>query len=379
MSELRPEKTVQKILISTTSRFVGEYETDSVLITHSWPNFAEFPSQVTLTETENPLCRNSFVLIFRTQPLESKTVDFPNYSPIGDDVCAYLSVLFGKRFDNHGLMEDLGHFRVPQFQQYSSLCNPHLPQNNHKPRKDLEIELNLAQVSRIEPLLIDEELDSDFLNFLRSAARFYHHALQAFESQPETAYLNLITCGEILSNYFEYDKDDLLDDHAKKMLAQVEQGVEKGEKIARQIKGRLLQVKRRFAKTVLRLLNGYFFTHSESQRDFAALKEADIEERVRAAYDLRSRYVHTGIEFGNCISQEVVAGSEIQVGKPMMEDGEFQKIIAKAPTYLGLERVMRYCLLRFMQLHGGIEIDARLEDGEAEQSDPVDAEPPPAA
>ena len=376
MSELRPKKTVQKILISTTSRFIGEYEADGMLIAHASSGFAGTPNLPT-TLTENPLCRNSFIISFETPPMEKDPLALPDYSVVGDRWCTYLSILFGKRFDNHGLVEGIGFFRLPQFEHYSTLCNPRLPQNNHSPRKDLEIELDLKLVSLVERLIVNRNLEPQFVQFLRSAGRFYLQALQTFERQPETAYLNLITCGEILSNYYndEYEKEDLLDDETKSLLGGIEKCCQDGPKIAKQVRGRLMQVKRRFVKTVLKLLNDYFFTHSESTEPLWCLRKENMELRIAAAYDLRSCYVHSGIDFGVWVSLWANHGLEVQLGTPNIEDQRFQKSLTDAPTFLGLERIMRFCLLRFMHLNG-VEIDARLADTQPEQPNPGDVSRP---
>jgi len=52
--------------------------------------------------------------------------------------------------------------------------------------------------------------------------------------------------------------------------------------------------------------------------------------------------------------------SEIQIGAPVVGDVEFEKILVKAPTFFGMERIIRYSLLRFIHTHG-IHIDARLD------------------
>jgi hypothetical protein len=358
MTDFRPKETVQKILISTTSRFIDEYKTNEILITHAFPSF-RLPDEVTLTE--NPICRNSFVVVFETPPLEKDIVYLPDYSLMGDIICAYLAVLFGKRFDNHGPLETIGMFRVPHLEPYSSVSNPSLPQNNHRPRIDLGIELDLSEFSRIAPLFNDDFGNEKFINFFNTASRFYLQALQSFETHPETAYLHLITCGEILSNYYEYDKDDLLDGKTKNILARIEEGLEDGQEIVKQVKSRLLQVKRKFVKTVTHLLNDHFFSHSESHKEITALKKDTIEQRVAASYDLRSRYVHTGIDFGHWISLDGLDNAEVQDGIPIVDDKEFQEILAEAPMYLGMERIMRYCLLRFIHLEG-IRIDSRLDN-----------------
>ncbi len=63
MNKLKPTETVNKMLISTTSRLVGEYEHKDFLITHAWPS-SQSKSQISLGFTENPSCRNYYVFAF---------------------------------------------------------------------------------------------------------------------------------------------------------------------------------------------------------------------------------------------------------------------------------------------------------------------------
>lgn len=152
--------------------------------------------------------------------------------------------------------------------------------------------------------------------------------MQHAESQPEVAFLDLITCGEMLSNFFEYNKDNLL-------------------------------VKRRFVKTIRNLLNPYFFQQTETT--IGILNESDISDRIEAAYDLRSYYVHSGVNFGGWVRACRLSNSGRVVGVPDIKDKELKKILDKSPTtFSGLERIMRYCLLRFIHLYG-TPIDDRLD------------------
>lgn len=253
-------------------------------------------------------------------------------------------------------------FQMPDYSLFQSLVQPRLPQNSHDPRCDISIPLNLVEIAKVEPLLRSDQ-DERFITFLQTAGRFYLQALQNFEERPDVAYLNLITAGEVLSNYYSYDKDELLDTQAKDILRQIALASDNGPELADQIKGRLFQVKRRFLRTIDDLLTDPFFAESEAKQDFLRLKKEDIQSRLSAAYDLRSQYVHSGLPFGKwgarMLSGEVC---EVQYGKPVVGDETFEKALAKAPTYFGLERIIRYCLLRFIHTHG-VLIDARLENG----------------
>ncbi|QKV57486.1 MAG: hypothetical protein HT580_09795 [Dechloromonas sp.] len=70
------------------------------------------------------------------------------------------------------------------------------------------------------------------MTFLQTAGRFYLRALQNFEERPDVAYLNLITAGEVLSNYFNYDKDELLDEQAKDIIRQIAEASDNGPELA---------------------------------------------------------------------------------------------------------------------------------------------------
>jgi len=280
---------------------------------------------------------------------------------MGDVLSIYLSILYGKRFDNHGLVESTGNFWMPNYLPIGNY-DLDLPFNSRKPRPDLEIPLNLHEIEHIAPLLHDGEVDSHFEHILLSAGRFYLHALQHIESQPEIAFLDLITCGEILSNFFEYDRDELLDEQTKIDLTRTESQIESGDLIVRRIRSQLRQVKRRFTKTICMFLNPYFFQQSEARETWGSLKEHDILARIKAAYDLRSRYVHTGVDFGNWVNPFRGFNSEIQFGTPVIEDEELKRLLVRSPTLVGMERIMRFCLLRFMHLNG-VFINLRLEGG----------------
>jgi hypothetical protein len=46
--------------------------------------------------------------------------------------------------------------------------------------------------------------------------------------------------------------------------------------------------------------------------------------------------------------------NEVQTGKPVVNDRELSKILEHAPTLVGLERVVRYCLYQFAVRHGAL-------------------------
>lgn len=115
-----------------------------------------------------------------------------------------------------------------------------------------------------------------------------------------------------------------------------------GEHIARQIASRLFQIKRGFVRFLVGSVDEEFFSRRESSNASESLKLGEFEKTVGAAYDLRSRYVHVGVPFGDWVSNSFPGRlEEIQLGKPVLSDEDLAKLIHRASTLLGLERIMR--------------------------------------
>ena len=358
---LKPDETIHKILISTTSRMVGEFVSDDILISHAWHNFSNSSGAIRMEE--NPVSRSGYIVAFQTEPYKKEAgVVLPDYSLVGETVCSYLSVLFGKRFDCHGLIEGSGFYNTPDLSVYNSICNPKLSFNSHKERSCFKIPLNLAHFSHCSKILTDSNIEISFQTKLNAASKFYMQALQNVEHEPEIAYLHLITAGEILAGFFKYEKEEILDKQMLNTLSVIENNLDNGVKIAREISNRLLGIKRSFVKSLCSLVDQQFFASRESDIEFGFFKTDDIERNIGAAYDLRSKYVHTGVPFGNWI-QPRGKQTDLQFGRPVVSDHDFSKILEKAPTFIGLERFIRYCLLNFMASNGFSEIlEARRAD-----------------
>ena len=307
-TRFEPDETIQKGLISTTSRLVGEYRHPELAILHAWPS-----TDIRARSFETPVSRSSFIVAFETPPTKKQAgVIVPDYSPHAALVAAYLSVLFGKRFDAHGLIEGTGHYQVPDVAPYSGLCDPKLPFNSHDERICFPVPLNLEQFRRVDKLLTDA-VDAGRQAKLAAACRFYTQALQQAEQNAEVAYLHLITAGEVVSGLFDYPKDQLLARQTQEDLAAIEASLDGGAAIAKRLSAQLLGVKRSFVKSLLSLLDDSFYVPQDTEKNFLYFQPGDMEKRVAAAYDLRSKYVHTGVPFGHWISPER-GSQDIQMG-----------------------------------------------------------------
>lgn len=337
---------MQKFLISTTSRFVGAHVTDSLELQHAWPGFGNAAASQRLDP--GPTSRSAYVLLFRTPPLEKAVgVSIPRYDNVAEVVVAYLSVLFGKRFDNHGSIEWCGMFGLPDMSVFATSCLPQLPWNTHSPRPDTQMPLNLTEFGRFQGFLDEGTHDRKKLAAFVGAARFYARALQSAEADPEVAYLHLVTAGEVLANATEHDVDSLMDEQTFIDLQAIEAGLPNGRQVASRLRGGLRQIKRRFVATLADLVDQPFFGRTEAREEWASLKAENFDKALAAAYDLRSRHVHTGAGFGGWITPTDRGLNEVQFGSPVVDDRDWAKALAAAPTFIGLERIIRYCLLQF--------------------------------
>ena len=190
---LEPDKTVTKLLLSSTSMFVGEFKTQDMVLTQAWPATGDQPHG-NMGHVEGPLSRNFYVLAFKHPEFKKDSIVVPDYTPTGDFFCTYLSVLFGKRFENHGCLESHGHFHIPSFSVETRMRAPWLPFHSHRVRSDVPIPLDLSEIGRLMPLLEGASgIERRFVQILTAASGFYARALRTAEDDPETAFLHLIT------------------------------------------------------------------------------------------------------------------------------------------------------------------------------------------
>lgn len=351
---LQPSETIQKLLISTTSRVVAEYRTEGMIITHAWPDF--FSATSASRMLEGPLSRSGLVVVFETEPVEMKAGSVrPDYSPWGEIICAYLAVLFGKRFDSHGLVEGSGRYRLPDMTAFGSSCNPRLAFNSHEERVRMPVPLSLENVSSIERVFTDRAVreapteDQRTLQRLDLICKFYMRALQNAERDAETAYVNLVTAGELLAGFASYSSEDRLDRQTREDLRSVCGGFAAGPEVARRLRGKLMGLKRTFVKFLTSWLDDQFFDVSEDE--WGRFDSEGMARCVGAAYDLRSKYLHSGVPFGLWIDP-ARRRSDRQGGVPVVDKRIYGRTLELAPLFSGLEQVIRYCVLRFMGSRG---------------------------
>lgn len=366
---LSPLQNFHKFLLSSPTRFRGQYEQPDLLIAPAYPSVTDNILRDTQSN-ESPFNRHYYVFILNFT-FDSNDILIPDLSYIGDYFAIALSLYYGKSFHNHGVIESHGIFSMPVTNNIAPLRKYKLPINNQQPRKDLEIALDLCNCSSIINFLLKKPFDSLSSAFL-TAGKFYLRSLQSVDTDIEGAFLDLVTCGEILANRHEYAEDELYDENTQKIFEELKsKGVT--EESVKVIKQRFFQVKRKFVMTLKSFLNKKFFTKTESKEEWGRLKEEKIEGIIKSVYDLRSQYVHNGITFKTWIEPEEYYMNEItglsSGVKANIDNTEvlnkkerknIQKILEKAPTYLGLERIMRFSLLSLLH-NNGVYIHQDLE------------------
>jgi len=339
---------------------LGAFESNRFLLTQAFSQSLE-NKNLSDTIAENPFSRNYYLVAIKKLKKDEMTEYISPYF-YGELFCIYISILYGKRFDYHGLLEESGVFYTPNPLILNPIKYYYLGINNHKPRNDLNIELNLSHFKKIEKLF-NKRREKE-INIIETAGKFYNKAIKIYEEEPEIAFLDLVTSGEILSNYYEYSDEELHDVDLKKIFIQINEKFGKKNKINNIIKARLFQIKRKYFLTIKKLLNDNFFQKTDSSVEYGRLKKDDIDKRIKASYDLRSKYVHNGTKFGHFLyPRSINEINEIQFGvpviKPVRKNRELIKSLTDSPTIIGLERIIRYCLLKF--IHDNIiEIDDQL-------------------
>jgi len=347
------DKFTYKIALSSPAHFSGDMTSDSFCLTHAWPLHK---NNMDIFDDSGRFGRSFFVLTFRERELpedEEKNRQPPHYDFVGDFFCVLLSAYFGKRFDNLGFFQSHGIHCIPDIQppKLRKLTDA-LPVSS-KPRKDLDIKLELHASKPLLPILeavfleinekkpVAKELELAF-----AAGRFYLQALQLFESDAELAFLSLVSAGEVLISGLDFSENEIYDGETQELLLEIKEKM--GEAKSEKVRDRFFQIRRRFRIGLAKLVNKAFFEGSESRDEFSKFKQDEFDMRIAAAYDLRSNFLHAGKRFGVWVETMGHMNAEVSIGMPAYGDAEWKKLISRIPTLVGMERVIRFCLLRFL-------------------------------
>lgn len=173
-------------------------------------------------------------------------------------------------------------------------------------------------------------------NAIMSAASFFRLALENSKSSPSLAYSLLISSLECLAMTQNPPDSQLYDEESMALLEKIGEHPDFGPGVRGLLKQRLRQVKKRVSLAVGHFMNPSSYEKLESNTrrgllSFGPQRVADVYVAVRAAYDLRSKYLHTGFDHSRWTSR-------------FSSKDNAPTIVQKAPTLDELEGLTQHCL-----------------------------------
>jgi len=327
---------------------VGEFSADELSIDHAW---AHDPAQLRAQVHRGPFSRSYYVVsMTHKEHTEADGVHFPPYLPTAELIAALASLWFGKRFDVHGPLQEHGGFWLPALWPNQPVAYPEAGPFNHKARQDLTIEPTWGDFGTPFEFFKKYAVADAAIGAFWRATRFYARALRSFDNDPEVAFFHLIVAIEMLVAGMDFTEDQKFDPEALEIFKRIREELPGGERVEREVRSRLYQLRRRVSYCAVKLTNDNFFDGSEAEHPLGRLSKDDLFDRIKAAYDLRSKYAHAGADIGGWLNIFSNSNGEVQMGRPVMEDRELAGRIEKAPTLVGLERLVRFMTLRFGHL-----------------------------
>ncbi|MFZ2642301.1 MAG: hypothetical protein WA117_14985 [Verrucomicrobiia bacterium] len=336
---LKPPDTVFRFLFTSSAWFVGESSGDSFWLTPAFPAFdrrnriIQYPA--------GPYRHSHFTLsILVPEPDRTKkVVPYPVYEWVGEEVSALLGAFYGK------LILNLGHTQAGRLLTVpvsfdAAISNYAKPPFNDSPRRPKGTDLNLQNAGALLDAYIRSENDTQ-LTFILRASEFYRIALENYGDKPEIAFTMLVSALEALLDIRTYTENELYHESLLNDLKQIQETCPNGVAIVNRLKARFFQIKRKIAALVSEYVPDSFFTERETSLGFGFIKDRpELIERVRAAYDLRSRLLHTGDRTGLWFVEFDHQGSEIGLGEPVLRDKELVKLLRQGVALTGMERIV---------------------------------------
>jgi len=286
-----------------------------------------------------PFRRSHFCLSVEVPERDRSASIYPMYAWVGEEMSALLGAFYGK------LILNLDHVQAGRFLTVPSLQERPFhrfdkPPFNDQPRRPNGVEPNLTGADRLVARYVKVAGSDDQLPLLVRAADFYRLALETYDERPELAFAMLISTLEALTALRDYSDNELYDERLLDDLRLIATTCAEGPKIANRLKARLYQVKRKVAALVHDVVPDEFFEQRETTLTWGFIKHRDeLIERVRAAYDIRSRLLHTGNRSGLWYIEHDHQGAEYGIGEPVIDDKQLVKLLCRSVNLVGLERI----------------------------------------
>jgi hypothetical protein len=343
---LKTPKHIHRFLFSSPAHFVGEVETNDYLLTPAFPSFTK---GMEVFYVDGPGRRSFFTVTLRIEEEgvadKKKSTVRHSYDSVAETLAGLLSAFYGKLITNQGYL-DFGDISAVPRLDFNHTVDYALFPFNSRPRRATGLkDLNLAHSSHFISAFISNS-SAEAWGPISNGAAFYQQALSLFSERPHLSFALLLSALECLLPLGKYDEGDLYDPKLLADLAVIEAKVEGGAEIVKRLKSRMFQIRRKCAMFIRTRLDEQFYSTTESDPNYPKLKPSDTEKRIQAAYDLRSRFMHTGKSHGVWVDTFKHVGAEFIIGDPVIADSELKKLIVDSVTLSGLERVVQYCLFR---------------------------------
>lgn len=338
ISPPRCEEDIERFLFSSSAHFVGETEDACYQLRAALPSFGNknwnyYPSG-------NPHSNSYFALSIRVQREEptGKFQVIETYKWMPEQVSALFSAFFGKLIRSHGHIQHglcimVPDLVIPPTYAFSS------PPFNSKARKPSGPELNLLEAQNVVEAYFFGGARLPSFSKILSSSTFYHLALESWSLRPTLAYVSLVSAIEALLDLRDYSDDELFDETRLEDFRAIEKNVPNGSKVVARLRGSLYSIRRKFALFIEDRLPETYFGELECPENMNLRKDV-LPSAVKAAYDIRSRYLHTGDTTGLAHLSTNSQNAEVQLGTPVISDPKLKRFLTDAPTLSGLERIV---------------------------------------
>lgn len=330
-------------VISTPCGFTHEYESEQFAIAQIPNNVGDYRHY----RVGGPFEHHFYVATIGN-PDKEKGPAFCTWQRQLSAILGILSLWYGKRIRSHGALLLGGSWCLPDMlgilpNDYYFLpfyCGDHI--------KDPSRPCNWQSIDKLAELLAKGVFELDEETRLVQAARIYSDALNILPLDLELAYVRLIQCLETVMSAVTFSESEKYSHDEQLMEALswlARQKDPEADRVARLIQARLYQISRGVWLWLSERIDDSFFVNEPG-----ALNRDTLESAVKAAYTLRSGYIHTGLRFGvwidptegRCLLHETVPRTHSNI----CTDRELRKLLEQCPTVMGLERLVRYALIR---------------------------------
>jgi hypothetical protein len=334
----------------TTSRFVGEYISEKIKIQHFWPDITGGDRDWGRKFLEGPDSQSYYIIKligFHREWIFGGSKITDDGTGLARSLVNMISVILGKELSYVGCVHDGVNFLNPISNQRQR--GPYLrsPLSDHGERIDFPLQkLNIEHLSEYKvamEMLFD---DNNTLNEWLTAARFYARGINNFTSDPNLSFTDLVSCGECLTQDLKLPDSELYDDAFLPLIKKFQESKEFNDSEKSILQKKLYQLRRRFAFGILHDLDEGYFSRKLGgfTNDDALISKDNIFNLLGATYDVRSKLVHAGANL-SVLLHHLPYEERLWMFNVGM-DKDLKKVLRKSLSFIGLERVIRYSLIK---------------------------------